>query len=212
VAMKLSTRGHIPLSTSHANARARLRRRDDTERSKKSHAADTFVPWVTERQRGDAQPIRDRDMDADSLTLLGNILQRALEAERIGANPARLVRRARLPRRRTPGQPRIDAEETIRQAHVPPAQVPSPFPAEASNAATSLLEGVESPAGRAFSRSGARRDRTDDLLLAKQALSQLSYGPEGAECSSEPVRLVGAARCSSRPTGVRTIVLRGLTH
>ena len=28
---------------------------------------------------------------------------------------------------------------------------------------------------------GARRDRTDDLLLAKQALSQLSYGPvEGA--------------------------------
>jgi hypothetical protein len=29
----------------------------------------------------------------------------------------------------------------------------------------------ELPAG------GARRDRTDDLLLAKQALSQLSYGP-----------------------------------
>ena len=24
---------------------------------------------------------------------------------------------------------------------------------------------------------GGRRDRTDDLLLAKQALSQLSYGP-----------------------------------
>ena len=32
----------------------------------------------------------------------------------------------------------------------------------------------EIPAG------GARRDRTDDLLLAKQALSQLSYGPAGA--------------------------------
>ena len=28
-----------------------------------------------------------------------------------------------------------------------------------------------------FSSGGARRDRTDDLLLAKQALSQLSYGP-----------------------------------
>ncbi len=28
---------------------------------------------------------------------------------------------------------------------------------------------------------GARRDRTDDLLLAKQALSQLSYGPAGRE-------------------------------
>ena len=28
------------------------------------------------------------------------------------------------------------------------------------------------------SAGGARRNRTDDLLLAKQALSQLSYGPE----------------------------------
>ena len=27
---------------------------------------------------------------------------------------------------------------------------------------------------------GANRDRTDDLLLAKQALSQLSYGPADA--------------------------------
>jgi hypothetical protein len=33
-----------------------------------------------------------------------------------------------------------------------------------------------SAAPRAW-RGGARRDRTDDLLLAKQALSQLSYGP-----------------------------------
>ena len=32
-------------------------------------------------------------------------------------------------------------------------------------------------------RSGASRDRTGDLLLAKQALSQLSYGPAAAECS-----------------------------
>ena len=30
---------------------------------------------------------------------------------------------------------------------------------------------------------GARRDRTDDLLLAKQALSQLSYGPAGNQSS-----------------------------
>ena len=28
---------------------------------------------------------------------------------------------------------------------------------------------------------GANRDRTDDLLLAKQALSQLSYGPADLE-------------------------------
>ncbi len=34
---------------------------------------------------------------------------------------------------------------------------------------------LKTPAG------GARRDRTDDLLLAKQALSQLSYGPAGGQ-------------------------------
>ena len=31
---------------------------------------------------------------------------------------------------------------------------------------------------------GANRDRTDDLLLAKQALSQLSYGPRLTSLSS----------------------------
>src|SRR4029078_3110974 len=31
----------------------------------------------------------------------------------------------------------------------------------------------------AWMNGGARRDRTDDLKLAKLALSQLSYGPEG---------------------------------
>jgi hypothetical protein len=34
------------------------------------------------------------------------------------------------------------------------------------------MVGADDPAS-----GGARRDRTDDLLLAKQALSQLSYGP-----------------------------------
>src|SRR5690606_19664703 len=36
---------------------------------------------------------------------------------------------------------------------------------------------------------GARRDRTDDILLAKQALSQLSYGP-----ISNPVQTLKQAR------------------
>jgi hypothetical protein len=48
---------------------------------------------------------------------------------------------------------------------------------------------------------GARRDRTDDLLLAKQALSQLSYGPV------RPPTMVGLGRLE-RPTsplsGVRS--------
>ena len=43
------------------------------------------------------------------------------------------------------------------------------------------IPGLPSRSRGAAKAGGARRDRTDDLLLAKQALSQLSYGPvEGA--------------------------------
>jgi hypothetical protein len=41
---------------------------------------------------------------------------------------------------------------------------------------------------------GASRDRTDDLLLAKQALSQLSYGPR----SVSPARHAPASGGSGR--------------
>ena len=44
---------------------------------------------------------------------------------------------------------------------------------------------IDDPAG------GARRDRTDDLLLAKQALSQLSYGPG---CERHAPYVVGLGR------------------
>jgi hypothetical protein len=40
---------------------------------------------------------------------------------------------------------------------------------------------------------GARRDRTDDLMLAKHALSQLSYGPIGLPLVSKQT-LVGPGR------------------
>ena len=36
---------------------------------------------------------------------------------------------------------------------------------------------ADQPYPSLFSAGGARRDRTDDLMLAKHALSQLSYGP-----------------------------------
>ena len=56
------------------------------------------------------------------------------------------------------------------------AETPTAPQISSSRARSSELPRVEefpvaSPAG------GARRNRTDDLLLAKQALSQLSYGP-----------------------------------
>jgi hypothetical protein len=48
----------------------------------------------------------------------------------------------------------------------------------AGHASAFLLRGAPREARRA-KRGGARRDRTDDLMLAKHALSQLSYGPVG---------------------------------
>ena len=46
-------------------------------------------------------------------------------------------------------------------------------PAEPKLRSSSGCKSIRTP--REF--GGARRNRTDDLLLAKQALSQLSYGP-----------------------------------
>ena len=40
---------------------------------------------------------------------------------------------------------------------------------------------------------GANRDRTGDLLLAKQALSQLSYGPSGREFYSGKAKVCGGS-------------------
>ena len=50
----------------------------------------------------------------------------------------------------------------------------------------------------ALEAGGANRDRTGDLLLAKQALSQLSYGPvlsiggSGRSCTSDLTLIRGA--------------------
>ncbi len=53
---------------------------------------------------------------------------------------------------------------------------------------------------------GGERDRTDDLLLAKQALYQLSYTPKGA-LTGIRVGMVGLSRLelpTSRLSGVRS--------
>lgn len=42
---------------------------------------------------------------------------------------------------------------------------------------TSFFPGEEATIPADCASGGAGRDRTDDILLAKQALSQLSYGP-----------------------------------
>ena len=50
--------------------------------------------------------------------------------------------------------------------------------------------GLPTEAAFAAKVGGARRNRTDDLLLAKQALSQLSYGPSEVSDEEEPARLI----------------------
>jgi hypothetical protein len=75
------------------------------------------------------------------------------------------------------------------------------------------------PTGNSFSSiassGGARRDRTDDLMLAKHPLYQLSYGPifmsRSGELSSDPRRypgrMVGLGRLelpTLRLSGVRS--------
>jgi hypothetical protein len=44
------------------------------------------------------------------------------------------------------------------------------------------------------SSGGARRDRTDDLMLAKHALSQLSYGPVTRRRMLHSIKVVGLGR------------------
>jgi hypothetical protein len=58
--------------------------------------AETISRWQADRLAAGAGPVAVRQ----ALDLLGSVLQRAVESERIAANPVRLVRRARLPRRK----------------------------------------------------------------------------------------------------------------
>jgi hypothetical protein len=53
-----------------------------------------------------------------------------------------------------------------------------PSPKWASARQPSLPAGLPSRSSEGAKAGGARRDRTDDLMLAKHALSQLSYGPK----------------------------------
>ena len=57
----------------------------------------------------------------------------------------------------------------------------------------SQLNSVKTQTAETRKNGGARRDRTDDLLLAKQALSQLSYGPAALpELSRGPADIGGS--------------------
>ena len=64
-----------------------------------------------------------------------------------------------------------------------------------------LRRGPQSPRSHL---GGARRDRTDDLMLAKHALSQLSYGPDclWQALKRRAATSVALARCAEAPRGL----------
>src|SRR5436305_9596518 len=64
-----------------------------------------------------------------------------------------------------------------RFGHIPSSRCQANRCLEQRNRVSSTLDVVSRSTFDGAGSGGARRDRTDDLLLAKQALSQLSYGP-----------------------------------
>ena len=76
---------------------------------------------------------------------------------------------------------------------------------------------IGSPNHWAKHDGGARRDRTDDLMLAKHALSQLSYGPflvQEVNVASATARCacVAALRRAASQTGAKRESLLGAKH
>jgi hypothetical protein len=59
---------------------------------------------------------------------------------------------------------------------------------------------------------GARRDRTDDLLLAKQALSQLSYGPGSKSKRPTADKWWAWVDSNYRPHAYQACALTGLSY
>src|SRR5690606_13047613 len=55
---------------------------------------------------------------------------------------------------------------------------------------------------RAAALGGAKRDRTADLLRARQALSQLSYGPKTAASSNPPCQAAQADKQKANLVGL----------
>jgi integrase len=77
--------------------------------------AERIARWQADRLAAGAGPVAVRQ----ALDLLGTVLQRAVEAERIGGNPVRLVRRARRPRRQEVRPLAPETVERMRDASSP---------------------------------------------------------------------------------------------
>src|SRR6266851_3411836 len=85
-------------------------------------------------------------------------------------------------------RPRLSASVTSQLSVHPSINTPAPgaqprpgtvclASPNAAAAAGGVQRSCAAPVARRFAGGGGERDRTDDLLLAKQALSQLSYTP-----------------------------------
>lgn len=76
---------------------------------------------------------------------------------------------------RTGGEPRSSPQTLERMTFSQPAS--HPLDTLSSGEEATILRIAQRQSCGLRGDGGAGRDRTDDILLAKQALSQLSYGP-----------------------------------
>ena len=88
-----------------------------------------------------------------------------------------IPQRRTAPIRRSRGRPNELLLYDVRQHAHRPRSFPDRPPAANSGCHGRALRAPALDAGLREKAGGARRDRTDDLMLAKHALSQLSYGP-----------------------------------
>ena len=121
-----------------------------------AHSHSAWRPRRQERRR-DRALIRKTSLLRDRPDVPCGQARDDIAPRRVSATMLEIARRARLSSRPTLG--------AISSSRCQKTRAPPSARREHMNFRTSHPTG------------GARRDRTDDLLLAKQALSQLSYGP-----------------------------------
>lgn len=171
----------------------------------KSKAAPLLQSAATFRSKASYIPMRYRDDTAVSCTRLGTVsclAHQARRPDRHGEPPTRGhrhetdvslstlsngARRRRTSRWDDPTRDTHGLDDPIgwkQDRHG--RRAGSPLALRASDAQIAPLERFHRAAGAAASDGGAYRDRTDDLLNANQALSQLSYSPLLAEKQGRP--------------------------
>ena len=147
-------------------------------------------PPENRRAQGQAPPSRERGATLPAAARMKTLLRTAPRtgSHPTGQQPHRTASQCRGPSASVtftnPLHPSINTSPGTPAAGAGHARPAAPEPEPNLVFSEHLVIGDASIAG--VGASGGERDRTDDLLLAKQALSQLSYTPRARDQRSEP--------------------------